>query len=223
MLQEMTRLSLTTCKRKQRRQTLILIWWNQVITIVSWLVISLYYMLVVKYKIDKPRVPLHEWAAKWQHKRRLTFRKGRAQGNRAKSDFEMEQEQQVDHDFDEVSHNERTNTSFEVEETSSVRSKKRKSASQDKSLFRSFNDAVILFADALKESSAKLSEGIKYELDLKKKTQMITFEVSKMTSLTQLERFRAIEKLKNDRDSVITFWALNEEEREDWVRFLLSE
>ncbi|KAJ0801509.1 hypothetical protein HanPI659440_Chr03g0118031 [Helianthus annuus] len=50
----MARLSLATRKRKQRR-TLILIWWNQLVTTVSLLILSLY-MLIFKYLMDKPRI-----------------------------------------------------------------------------------------------------------------------------------------------------------------------
>ena len=44
-----------------------------------------------------------------------------------------------------------------------------------------------------------------------------------MTPLSQLERFKAIRKMTSDPDSVLTFWDLKEEEREDWVRFVMSE
>ncbi|KAL9996791.1 hypothetical protein Hdeb2414_s0671g00933331 [Helianthus debilis subsp. tardiflorus] len=51
----MARLSLATRKRKQRSRTLILIWWNQLVTTVSLLILSLY-MLIFKYLMDKPRI-----------------------------------------------------------------------------------------------------------------------------------------------------------------------
>lgn len=49
----MAQLSLATRKRKQKRQTMIMAWWNQVITIVVWFVISLY-MLVIEYEMERP-------------------------------------------------------------------------------------------------------------------------------------------------------------------------
>ncbi|KAI3704162.1 hypothetical protein L1987_74377 [Smallanthus sonchifolius] len=67
---------------------------------------------------------------------------------------------------------------------------------QVNSLSRDFHDAAVLFDESLKETSAKLSEDIKFELDIKKKTMIMPSELSKMTSLTQLERFRAIEMIK---------------------------
>jgi len=51
----MARLSLTSRKRKQQRKTLILTWWNQLVTTVFLLILSLY-MLIVKYVLDKPRI-----------------------------------------------------------------------------------------------------------------------------------------------------------------------
>lgn len=116
----------------------------------------------------------------------VIFGNDRAQGNRAKSVVEMEEEvnreeteDQKDDEFDEFSHNEGTNASVQVEDTSSGRGKKRKRTSQVNSLFQNFNDAVVLFGDRLKETSAELSEGIKYELEKEKKTTMITSEIKK--------------------------------------------
>ncbi|KAJ0492934.1 putative Myb/SANT-like domain-containing protein [Helianthus annuus] len=178
----------------------------------------------------------HKHAGKWKEKSLphyeelcIIFGKDRAQGNRAKSVVEMEQEvnmeeqeNQRDDDFGEHSHNENTNASSQFEETSSGRSKKRKRTSQVNTLFQGFNDAVVQFGDRLKETSAELSEDIKFELDIKKKTLMIPSELSKMTSLNQLERFTAIDIIKDDQNRVMTFWTLGEEEREAWVRFMLS-
>ena len=55
MYQGMARLSLITRKRKQRRQTLILTWWNQVTTIVVWLVITLF-ILTFEHEVNKPHI-----------------------------------------------------------------------------------------------------------------------------------------------------------------------
>ncbi|KAK9062870.1 hypothetical protein SSX86_020060 [Deinandra increscens subsp. villosa] len=176
----------------------------------------------------------HRSAGKWKNKKLphyeelcVIFGKDRAQGNRAKSAFDMEeeimkeQEHQGDDDFDELSHNDGADSSIPVEETSSGRSKKRKRTVVN-SFIQSFNDAVVSFGDRLKETSTELSEDIKFELDIKKKTLMMPTELAKLTSLTQLERFKAIEKMKDDQTRVMTFWSLGEEEREAWVQFLLS-
>ncbi|XP_021969506.1 uncharacterized protein LOC110864690 isoform X3 [Helianthus annuus] len=178
----------------------------------------------------------HKHGGKWKNKTLpryedlcVIFGKDRAQGKKAKTVIEVEEEvnmveeeHQRNEDFDEISHNVGTDSSLQVEETSSVRSKKRKRARQVDPLVRSFSDAVVLFADRLKETSAELSEDIKFELDIKKKTLMMPEELSKMTSLSQLEKFQAIEKIKDDQIRVMTFWSLGEEEREAWIRFLLS-
>ncbi|XP_076891041.1 uncharacterized protein At2g29880-like [Bidens hawaiensis] len=124
----------------------------------------------------------HREATKWQNKKLphyeelcVIFGKDRALGNRAKSviemedelnneDHEHEQEQERDDDFDvemEDNHDGNNSTpSVQVEETSSVCTKKRKDISTSNSMHKSFNDAVYLFADRLKESSKELSEGI---------------------------------------------------------------
>ncbi|PWA48827.1 myb/SANT-like domain, Harbinger transposase-derived nuclease domain protein [Artemisia annua] len=136
-----------------------------------------------------------------------------------------EQGQNSDDALDEAmegSHNARTNMSG-VEEISSVRSKKRKNMGSVASLAEVANNAAMLLGDRIKESSSELSEGIKLEVDLKKKTSIITSELQKMKSLSKVERFRAIRKIKSEPDSVLTFWDLKEDEREEWVQFMLSE
>lgn len=110
-----------------------------------------------------------------------------------------------------------------VGEISSVRSRKRKSMGSIASLAEVVNEAVILLGDRIKDSSAEMSEGIKLEVELKNKTNLITSELQKIKSLTKVERFRAIRKIKSEPDSVLTFWDLKEDEREEWVRFMLSE
>ncbi|GKE53487.1 ALP1-like protein, partial [Tanacetum coccineum] len=157
----------------------------------------------------------------------------RAQGKRSRDAFEMEQEvnteeqeQQSDNDLDEAvegSLDQCSNVSAQVEESPSVPSKKKKNMRHGKSLIESFNAAVALFGENLKESSTQLSEGIKLDVDIKNKTSMLTFELEKMESLTQAERFKAIRKMQSDPDSVTTFWNLKEKEREDWVRFVMSD
>ncbi|KAI3733236.1 hypothetical protein L1987_64456 [Smallanthus sonchifolius] len=111
---------------------------------------------------------------------------------------EQEQEQEGDDDFVadmEDNHDEYISiSSVQVEETSSARTKKRKDMNKSSSMLKSFNDVVSLFADRLKESSKESSEGIKFEMDLERKKAMITNELSKMTSMTQFERFRAIKR-----------------------------
>ncbi|KAM0049440.1 putative Myb/SANT-like domain-containing protein [Helianthus debilis subsp. tardiflorus] len=127
-------------------------------------------------------IATHKHGGKWKNKTLpryedlcVIFGKDRAQGKKAKTVIEMEEEvnlveeeHQRNEDFDEISHNVGTDSSLQVEETSSVRSKKRKRARQVDPLVRSFSDAVVLFADRLKETSVELSEDIKFELDIKK-------------------------------------------------------
>lgn len=162
----------------------------------------------------------------------IIYANDRAQGNRAKVVTEMEDDvnkEEQNQDSDDVfgegmedSHDVGTNASVQVEDISSGRGKKRKSHGHN-TLLETFNNAVILFGDRIKESSAELSEAIKLEVELEKKTSMITSELSKMTSLSQVERFKAIKKIKDDPNSVKTFWDLEEHERESWVGFIMSE
>ncbi|GJZ15059.1 hypothetical protein Tco_0550736 [Tanacetum coccineum] len=121
----------------------------------------------------------------------------------------------------EVSHDARTNMSG-VGEISSLCSRKRKSMGSVSSLAEVVSEAAKLLGDRIKDSSAEMSEGIKLDVQLKNKTNLITYALQKIESLTKVERFRAIRKIKSEPDSVLTFWDLKEDEREEWVRFMLS-
>ncbi|GJY50596.1 hypothetical protein Tco_0441443 [Tanacetum coccineum] len=90
------------------------------------------------------------------------------------------------------------------------------------SLAEVVSEAAKLLGDRIKDSSAEMSEGIKLDVELKNKTNLITYALQKIESLTKVERFRAIRKIKSEPDSVLTFWDLKEDEREEWVRFMLS-
>ncbi|PWA74366.1 myb/SANT-like domain, Harbinger transposase-derived nuclease domain protein [Artemisia annua] len=117
----------------------------------------------------------HPNARKWINKKLphyeelcAIFGKDRAHGKRARDAIEMEeevnteeQEQQSDNDVDEAtegSGNQRSNVTAQAEESPSVRSKKKKNVGHAKSLVESFNHAVVLFGENLKESSTQLSE-----------------------------------------------------------------
>ncbi|KAM0070304.1 putative Myb/SANT-like domain-containing protein [Helianthus debilis subsp. tardiflorus] len=94
----------------------------------------------------------HKKAGKWKNKKFphydelcVIFGKDQAQAKKAKTMVKMEEEVNMveeehkrNEDFDEISHNVGTSSSFQVEETSSVRGKKRKRARQDP-LFQSFS------------------------------------------------------------------------------------
>ncbi|KAI3817988.1 hypothetical protein L1987_11790 [Smallanthus sonchifolius] len=128
----------------------------------------------------------HKWAAKWENEKLphyeelyVIFWKDGAQGNRAKSFIEMEVEVNAEEQEQDV----------QGEETSSARNKKMKNMNKSNSMLKSFNDVVSLRADRLQKSSIESSEGIKFEMDLERKKAMITNALSKMTSMTQFERF----------------------------------
>nr|GEV09886.1 reverse transcriptase domain-containing protein [Tanacetum cinerariifolium] len=172
----------------------------------------------------------HPKAHKWRNKKLPhydelcdIFGKDRAQGKRANDAIEMEnkaikeQEQESKEDSDDA-----IDASVQVEASNVRRKKKKKNMGHVNPLVKSFNDAVLLFGERLKESSAQLSEGIKLDVELKNKTSMLILELEKMEELTQVERFKAIRKMQSDPDSVITFWNLKEKERTDWVSFFLT-
>ena len=53
--QEMSRLGLTTCRRRQKKKQIIIAFWNQVMTALVWFFTTVC-MLMFKYRSDKPRI-----------------------------------------------------------------------------------------------------------------------------------------------------------------------
>nr|GEY13707.1 hypothetical protein [Tanacetum cinerariifolium] len=109
----------------------------------------------------------HPKARKWRNKELPhydelcdIFGKDRAQGKRANDAIEMEneaikeQEQESEKDSDDA-----IDASVQVEASSVRRKKKKKNMRHVNPLVKSFNDAVLLFGERLKESSAQLKLG----------------------------------------------------------------
>lgn len=96
-------------------------------------------------------------------------------------------------------------------------SKKRKNRSE--SLYEVINNAIFVLGDKLMKASQSLME---VEVEMLKKTSMIADELEKFGTFSETEMFSALRKITKDSESVITFWSLKEERRENWVRFMLD-
>ena len=95
-----------------------------------------------------------------------------------------------------------SNTNNQDEEPSSIHSRKR-----------------IPQIDSLIEVlTTKMSREEAFE----KKADMVICELSKMKSLSQRERFKAMDIITSNPRYVKNFWGLGEEEREEWVRYKLQ-
>ncbi|KAI3496549.1 hypothetical protein L1887_38914 [Cichorium endivia] len=174
---------------------------------------------------------IHKDAARWKHKKFpyyeelcIVFEKDRAQGNRAKDFLDLKQEVNLEEeiqgsddgflDSEEVSRN----ASVHHEATSqSGRSKKRKTRSDD-----GFNNAVGLITESLKEISKDLSQGIKLDMKINELSEKIPPKILEMTSLSQLEKFKALTKIRSDPINVQNFWEIEEGDREAWVKYILE-
>ncbi|KAJ9536299.1 hypothetical protein OSB04_un000508 [Centaurea solstitialis] len=83
-----------------------------------------------------------------------------------------------------------------------------------------FSSAATLLGDKLVEASAIL---VQPQVDLQDKTAKVSSELSEIHSLSETERFKVLGKIIGEPAAVLTFWNLEGEERETWVRFMLEE
>nr|KAJ0228616.1 hypothetical protein LSAT_V11C100011940 [Lactuca sativa] len=108
-------------------------------------------------------------------------------------------------------------TAVQHDETSpSVRSKKKKIEATG------FNKAVGLIIESLKEISKDLSEGIKFDMKINELSEKIPPAILKTNSISQLEKFKALTKIRSDPINVQKFWEIEECDREAWVKYILE-
>ena len=172
---------------------------------------------------------MHKEAAKWKNKTFphfedlcIVFGKDRANGSRVRDAMEMdasmedrsnEFEDNPSDDQDDASH---AHINGQSQECTSG-GKKRKNRSE--SLHDVIKDATFVLGDKLIKASASVVE---VEVEMFKKTSMIAGELEKFGTFSENEMFCALEKITKHSESVITFWSLKEERRENWVRFMLN-
>ncbi|CAI9289200.1 unnamed protein product [Lactuca saligna] len=146
----------------------------------------------------------------------LFLEKTKLKENRAKDFIAMEQDvnleeemQKSDDDIlesEEISHN----TTVQNEETSpSVRSNKRKRCADDV-----FHNVVGLITESLKEISKDLNPCITFDMKINELSEKIPPKILKMSSLSQVEKFKALTNIRSDPIYVQNFWQIEEGDRE---------
>ncbi|KAL4564460.1 hypothetical protein LXL04_028524 [Taraxacum kok-saghyz] len=150
----------------------------------------------------------------------IGFGKDRAQGNKAKDFAQMEedanneeQSEQIDDDFEEQR--------MENEESPNSNSKKRKNKFDV--VIKGITMAANILGEKLEKAVNNMNQAILGETELQKKASMVIPEISKMRSLSASDRFKASRKIMRDPETVLSFWNLEGEDREDFVKFMLEE
>ena len=85
------------------------------------------------------------------------------------------------------------------------------------------SEACNILGDHLYKAATKMSREVELEEAFEKKVDMVISELSKMKSLSRMERFKAIDIITSNPRHVKIFWGLIDEEREAWVRYKLQE
>ena len=157
----------------------------------------------------------------------IIFGKDRAQGNRAEDCEDMSHNANVEEelldmedDFNEQNEEFSPTTNVQSEETSSASSKKRK---RKDPFIEGISKAAALLGKELREASTTLSQSLNAEVELQKKTSMVTAEILKIPSMNQSDKFKASRKIMREPEAVLTFWNLEGEDRETFVKLMLEE
>ncbi|KAL4578846.1 hypothetical protein LXL04_014977 [Taraxacum kok-saghyz] len=88
------------------------------------------------------------------------------------------------------------------EETSSASSKKRK---RKDPFIEGISKAAALLGKELREASTTLSQSLNAEVELQKKTSMVTAGILKIPSMNQSDKFKANRKIMREPEAVLTF------------------
>ncbi|CAI9280288.1 unnamed protein product [Lactuca saligna] len=158
----------------------------------------------------------------------IIFGKDRAQGNRVEDCEVMSHNETVEEellkmedDFNEKSEEISSTANRQSEETSSANTKKRKHKFDP--FIEGISKVVTLLGKDLREVSATMSQSLNAEAELQKKTSMVTSEILKIPSMDQRDKFKASRKIMHETEAVLTFWNLEGEERETFVKLMLEE
>ncbi|CAI9287421.1 unnamed protein product [Lactuca saligna] len=171
-------------------------------------------------------IQVHKEAGKWRNKifphyedLCIIFGKDRAQGNKAKDFSQMEedanneeQSEQVEDVFEEQT--------TENEESPNTCSKKRKRVD---AVIKGITITANTLGEKLEKAANSMNQAILGETEVQKKASMVIPEISKMQSLSAFDRFKASRKIMRDPETVLSFWNLEGEDRENFVRFMLEE
>ncbi|CAI9277551.1 unnamed protein product [Lactuca saligna] len=128
---------------------------------------------------------------------------------------------QMEDDFNEQSEEISPTKNGQSEETSSASTKKRK---RKVDLFiEEISKAAALLGKNLREALTTMSQSLNAEVELQKKTSMVTSEILKIPSMDQKDKFKASRKIMREPEAVLTFWNLEGEARETFVNLMLEE
>ncbi|KAL4580377.1 hypothetical protein LXL04_016568 [Taraxacum kok-saghyz] len=125
----------------------------------------------------------------------------------------------MEDDFNEQNEEISPTTIVQSEETSSASSKKRK---RKDPFIEGISKAAALLGKELREASTTLSQSLNAEVELQKKTSMVTAEILKILSMNQSDKFKASRKIMREPEAVLTFWNLEGEDRETFVKLITS-
>lgn len=128
---------------------------------------------------------------------------------------------QMEDDFNEQSEEISPTTNGQSEETSSASTKKRKRKFDP--FIEGISKATALLGKDLREALTTMSQSLNVEVELQKKTSMVTSEILKIPSMDQRDKLKASRKIMREPEEVLTFWNFEGEERETFVKLMLEE
>ena len=87
---------------------------------------------------------------------------------------------------------------------------------------QSITKVVSPIANQIKHSIETFSKIISVDSDVFKSKKKINKEIKRLSGITTSERFKVINIISRDDDKTILFFAITDDEKEEWVRVVLN-
>ena len=107
------------------------------------------------------------------------------------------------------------------EEYSSIKKNPKKRRKISEPSIQGITDAATVIANQIKASTEIFSKAISMNLIVFEVKKKVDEEIKKLPGITMSEHFKAVRNMTQDDDKTIVFFAVADDEKEEWVKVIL--
>ena len=107
------------------------------------------------------------------------------------------------------------------EEYSSIKKNPKKRRKIFEPIIQGITDAATVIANQIKASTEIFSKTISMNLIVFEAKKKVDEEIKKLPGITMSEHFKAVRNITQDDDKTIVFFAVADDEKEEWVKAVL--
>ena len=111
---------------------------------------------------------------------------------------------------------------LQTEEYSSIKKNLKKRRKISEPIIQGITNSATVIANQIKASTEIFSKAISVDLDMVEAKKKVDEEIKKLLGITTSERFKAVRNITKDDDKTIVFFAVADDEKEEWVKAVLN-